>query len=289
LNTKTSNNPVPSLSMAELEQKAKDWRATCVQMAHDGPEGHLASALSCVDVMVGLFYGWLDISPDDPKHPSRDRLIFSKGHACTALYAGMADRGFFPKEWLYKYAKNDSPLPNHPCVHALPSLEVSSGSLGHGLGVATGMLYGLRMDQVDARAAVVMSDGECNEGSVWEAATFAAAHNLEGLLAIVDYNGIQAVGRSDELMGHTSLEEKFRAFGWEARTINGNNLSEVLHSLNAFPFAKGKPSAIVANTTGGAGVSFMEDEVLWHYRVPSDEDLGRALEELNGQPIHFAE
>ena len=288
MNTKTSKKFSSNLDIEALEQKARDWRATCVQMAYDGPEGHLASALSCVDLMIGLFYGWLKVYPEDPKNPQRDRLIFSKGHACSALYTGMADVGFFPKELLSTYAKGDSPLPNHPCIHSLPMLEMSSGSLGHGLGVATGMLYGMKMDRIDARVAVVMSDGECNEGSIWEAATFGAAHNLEGLLAVIDYNGIQAVGRSDELMGHTSLEEKFAAFGWGARTINGNNLTEIFNALNEFPFVKGRPSVIVANTTGGAGVSFMEDQILWHYRVPSDEDLSRALEELNGQPIHFA-
>jgi len=276
------------LDIKTLEQKARDWRATCVQMSHDGKQGHLSSALSCVDLMIGLFYNWLKLSPNEPKEKERDRLIFSKGHACAALYTGMADRGFFPKEWLYKYAQGDSPLPNHPCIHALPMLEFSSGSLGHGLGVASGILYGLNLDKIDARAVVVMSDGECNEGSVWEAATFAAAHQMEGLLAIVDYNGIQAVGRSDELMGNTSLEEKFRAFGWGARTIDGNDLSKVMTTLDEFPFVKGKPSVIVANTTGGSGVSFMEDDVLWHYRVPSDEDLSRALKELNGRPIHMA-
>jgi transketolase len=288
LKQNTSGQSSPPLNIKDLEQKARDWRATCVQMAYDGHEGHLSSALSCVDLMVGLFYNWLNVSPHEPKEKTRDRLIFSKGHACAALYTGMADRDFFPKEWLSRYAQSDSPLPNHPCIHALPSLEFSSGSLGHGLGVATGILYGLNLDKVKARSVVVMSDGECNEGSVWEAATFAAAHNLEGLLAIVDYNGIQAVGRSDELMGHTSLEEKFRAFGWGARTINGNDLSEVIATLDDFPFETGRPSVIVAKTTGGSGISFMEDDVLWHYRTPSDEDLSRALKELDAQPIHLA-
>ena len=280
-------NEKTRLSVKDLERKAQAWRATCVQMAHDGREGHLGSALSCIDILVALFHTWLDLSPEDTRNINRDRFILSKGHACTALYAGLADGGFFPKEWLFTYAQNDSPLPNHPCIYALPMLEFSAGSLGHGLGVATGMLYGLNLDGIKARSAVVMSDGECNEGSVWEAAMFAAAHQMDGLVALIDYNGIQAVGRSDELMGHTSLEKKFRAFGWEARTINGNNIAEVISALDEVPFAEGCPSAIVCNTTGGAGVSFMEDQVLWHYRVPSDDDLRNALEELGEAPIHL--
>ena len=273
--------------MTSLEQKARRVRATCVQMAHDGKEGHLGSALSCVDLLVVLYNRWLNVSPEKPKDPGRDRLFFSKGHACTALYAVLADSGFIPKEWLSTYAKTDSHLPNHPCIHALPLLEFSSGSLGHGLGVATGVAYGLRLDNNPARATVLMSDGECNEGSVWEAAMFAAANHLDRLLVIVDYNGIQAVGRSDEIMGHTSLEEKFRAFGWAARTIDGNDLSQITGALIDFPFEVGRPSAIVAKTVGGAGVSFMQDQVLWHYRVPPEDELRQALSELNATPIHM--
>ena len=254
-------------------------------MAHDARQGHLASALSCVDIIVALYYHWLRVSPDVPNDPARDRFIMSKGHGCTALYAALADRGFIPQEWLKRYAEFDGPLPNHPCKHALPILECSSGSLGHGLGIATGMLYGLRLQNVKTRAIVLMSDGECNEGSVWEAAMFARAHRMENLLAIVDYNKIQAVGRSDELMGFTSLEEKFCAFGWGACTINGRDIAEIITALDKFPFQAGYPSAIIAETVKGAGISFMEDDVVWHYRKPSDQDLEKALRELEVEPM----
>jgi len=273
--------------VSTLERKAARIRATCIQMAHDGKEGHLSSALSCVDILVALYHGFLKIPADQPRAPLRDRLYFSKGHACTALYAVLADCGYVPREWLSLYARTDSPFPNHPCVHALSLLEVSSGSLGHGLGIATGALYGLRLDRNSARGVVLMSDGECNEGSVWEAATFAAAHHLDRLLAIVDYNGVQAVGRSDEIMGHTSLEEKFRSFGWSARSVNGLRVAELLEALQAFPFEAGKPSIIIAKTLAGAGISFMEGDQVWHYRKPSDDDLQRALSELNATPIHL--
>lgn len=275
------------LDLPALEKKARQFRATCVQLAHDGKEGHLNGALSCVDILIALYYFWLDISPDDPKKPDRDRFIFSKGHSCTALYAILADCGFFPKTMLSRYAHDDSPLPSHPCIHALPLLESSAGSLGHGLGIASGISYALRLDGKNARVAALVSDGECNEGSTWEAAMFAAAKHLENLLLIVDDNGIQSVGRSDDLMGYTSLAEKFRAFGWGVRTVNGLDIPAVVEALREFPFEKSRPSAIIAKTIAGAGISFMEDQVLWHYRVPSDDDLKRALAELKEAPIHL--
>lgn len=272
--------------MTTLQYKAREIRATTIQMAHDGKEGHLNGALSCVELLLCLFNGGLQIDPQNPKHPERDRFIFSKGHACASLYAVLADRGFFPMEWLDNYAKDDSPLPSHPCVHALPLLDNSAGSLGHGFGMAAGKAYGLRLDGINSKAVALISDGECNEGTTWESATFAKAHGLDNLLIIVDNNGVQSVGRADVLMGHTSLEEKFTAFGWAVQTIDGNNISEIQHALQEVPFSKGKPSAIIAKTTAGKGVRFMEDQVLWHYRIPSDDDLSNALQELGVQPLH---
>jgi transketolase len=278
-----------SLSIQDLERKVKRLRATCVQLAHDGREGHLNGALSCMELLVALFYGWLKINPDNPKDVSRDRFIFSKGHACTAHYAVLADQKFFPMNWLRRYAKNNSPLPSHPCLHALPILDWSSGSLGHGLGVATGMSYGLKLKGSRARVITLLSDGECNEGSTWEGAMFAAAQELENLLVVVDYNRIQSVGRTDELNGFTSFEEKFKAFGWGTNTIDGHNLVEIIDALDRFPFESGKPSALIAQTTAGRGVSFMEDQVLWHYRVPSRDDVQQALDELGEVPIYAGE
>jgi len=241
-----------------------------------------------VDAIVALYGGWLNVNESNRGADDRDRFILSKGHACTALYAVLAQRGFIPAQWLADYACYGKPLSDHPCKHALELLEMSSGSLGYGLGVAAGMLYGLSLRSVYPRAAVLMSDGECNEGSVWEAAMFAAAKQLGNLVALVDYNGIQAVGRSDEIMGHTSIEQKFRAFGWAARTINGNDMPEVVDALWSLPLEPDKPSATVLKTLKGAGVSFMQDKTLWHYRVPSDEDLQNALDELGEVPWHLA-
>lgn len=272
--------------LAELHMRARRVRATCVQMAFDARHGHLSSALSCVDLLVALYGRFLRVSPTEPERVDRDRFLFSKGHAATALYGVLAERGFIPTTWLSRYTSNGAPLSIHPCKHVLPMLECSSGSLGHGLGIATGMLYGHRLDGLDTRAVVLLSDGECNEGSVWESAMFAAAQKLDRLLAIVDYNGIQAVGRSDEIMGHTDLAEKFRSFGWTAVTINGNDLEQIVNTLESFPFLLGRPSAIIAKTVGGAGVPFMEDKILWHYRVPSVEELEAALGVLGVHPLH---
>ncbi len=275
----------PLLDGDAADQLARRLRATCVQMAHIGGEGHLSSALSCVDILVALFDGWLRVSPARSNDPARDRFLFSKGHACTAYYALLAAKGFLDPDLLCTYAQRGSPLINHPCRHALPLLDMSSGSLGHGLGMATGMLYVLRLSRADARAAVLMSDGECNEGSVWEAAMFAAANRLDRLVAIVDVNGLQAVGRSDQLMGGTSLAEKFRAFGWASRDVDGHDVTALRATLNAVPFEPEKPSAIIAKTEGGHGVSFMTDQTLWHYRVPSPDEVVDALAELKERPL----
>jgi len=271
----------------ELEKTAGRIRATCVQMAFDARETHVSSALSCIEILTALFGGFLNYCDGGKSFlPERDRFIMSKGHGCSALYAAMAAFGIIDPLLLKDYSQTDSALPNHPCKHALPHLEISSGSLGHGLGVAGGILYGLRLAQnLTSRAVVLMSDGECNEGSVWEAAMFAAAQKFGNLLAIVDCNGSQAVGKSDVLMGFTSLEDKFRSFGWNAISVKGNRIGSLLDALGKFPFSPDKPSAIIANTVSGAGVSFMEGNQVWFYRSPSREDLDKALSEIGEKPL----
>jgi transketolase len=275
---------IPSLDT--LRRKAAAVRATCVQLAIDGKQGHLNGAMSSVELLLALYWGFLRVYPDQPRHPDRDRLLFSKGHACKSLYAVLADRGLIPTQWLAEYAMNDTRLASHPCQHALPVLEASSGSLGHGLGLATGMAYALRLDDNAARCVAFLSDGECNEGSTWEAAMFAAAQKLDSVLAVVDYNRVQSVGRTDDLTGGTSFEEKFRAFGWATRTIDGHDFPQILATLAEVPFERGRPTAIVARTTAGGGVSFMEDQVLWHYRTPSREEVERAVGELGARPLY---
>ncbi len=255
-------------------------------MAHDGKESHLSGALSCTDILIVLFNGFLNIPSDNQCVPERDRFVFSKGHACSAMYAVLTDKGCIPTAYLDSYALNDSPLPNHPCKLSLPLLEMSSGSLGQGLGFLSGMLYGMRLKENNARGVVLMSDGECNEGSVWEAAMFAGAQRLDRLLAIVDNNGRQAVGKHADITGFTELKEKFISFGWHAECVDGHNLQALYEVLNRFPFSPGKPSVIIAKTVPGAGVSFMEDDQVWFYRRPSKDDVEAALRELDVVPLH---
>lgn len=271
----------------ELGKLAGQIRATCIKMAFNAKETHVSSALSSVEILTALFAGFLNYCDGGISNkPERDRFIMSKGHGCSALYAAMAAFGIIPLEMLKGYSKTDAELPNHPCKHALPHLEISSGSLGHGLGIACGMLYGLRLNEnTSSRAVVLMSDGECNEGSVWEAAMFGASNKLNNLLAIVDNNGSQAVGRSDVVMGFTSLEEKFRSFGWEAITVDGNDIGALVGVLRKFPFSSEKPSALIAKTVSGAGVSFMENDQVWFYRSPSENDLNMALSEIGEEPF----
>jgi transketolase len=275
-----------SLSASILSDKARALRFSCIQMAHEAREGHLNGALSCLDVLLVLFNNWLVIHPEDERHPDRDRFIFSKGHACSGLYVVMADRGLIPRKLLAQYGRTDSPLPNHHCIHALPRLEWSAGSLGHGLGVASGVALALNRNGSKARSVALLSDGECNEGSTWEAAMFARAQKLDNLVAIVDYNRVQSIDYTDNLTGNTGFEEKFRAFGWHAVTIDGHDFSAIEDALNQAPLHQGVPCAIIAKTVAGKGVSFMENQVLWHYRTPSVEDVDRAKAELQAEAIY---
>lgn len=273
----------------ELEAVARRVRATCVQLACDAREGHLNGALSVTDMLVALYSSWLNYDPADPTAGDRDRILFSKGHACTALYAAMAAFDLIEAQSLVNYCKTDGPYPNHPCQHNLPQLDASSGSLGHGLGLAAGRAYAQRLRGATTRTVAVISDGECNEGSTWEAAMFAAANGLHNLVAMVDYNRVQSVGFTDPLNGHTSFADKFRAFGWEVREVDGHNMRELCETLTHTPASRERPTAIICRTTAGGGVSFMENQVLWHYRVPSEEERVAALAELDARPLYTPE
>ncbi|MDD5656737.1 MAG: transketolase, partial [Elusimicrobia bacterium] len=210
----------------------------------------------------------------------RDRCILSKGHAATALYAVLAHRGFFPRSWLERVGRDGSRLPEHPSPGCLPGVELATGSLGHGLSVATGLALAARIRRDPGRIFVVLSDGECNEGTVWEAALLAAAHRLGRLVAVVDFNKWQATGRSEQIMALNPLRRKWEAFGWRAVEADGHDAGRLAALLRRLPKADGPPALVVAHTVKGKGVAFMEDDNNWHYKTPDDAELAAALREL---------
>lgn len=267
-------------SITDLEGIARKLRFKLIEMSHAAGTPHLGSALSCVDILVAAYWRMVRINPADPSNPLRDRFILSKGHAATALYATLAARGFFPETWLDGFAKHGSPLAEQPSPGCAPGVELATGSLGHGLPVGSGIALAGKILHRDYHVYVVMSDGECNEGTVWEAALFAPANKLGNLTVIIDYNKWQATGRSNEIMNLPSLRDKWAAFGWETSEVDGNDISALVAALNKIPRDGNQPAAIIAHTIKGRGVSFMEDDNNWHYRVPNQEEVLAAKKEL---------
>lgn len=259
---------------------AKHIRKYVVKMHAISNTSHIGSSLSCVDILVALYFGILKIDVENPCDKTQDKFILSKGHAASALYATLAHRGFFDKGILEKYCCDGSFLPGHTTKDCVPRIEVSTGSLGHGLSIGIGIALAARYDKLKYRVFVLLSDGECNEGSVWEAALFAAHHKLDNLIAIVDYNKIQAFGRTEEVLNLEPFTDKWKSFGWEVREANGHSFKEIFGIFKKLPFKKDKPSIVIAHTIKGKGVSFMENKLLWHYKSPNREELESALKEL---------
>jgi transketolase len=243
---------------------------------------HIGSSLSIADLLAVLYGSVLRYDPQRPDWSERDRFILSKGHGCAALYAVLAECGYIPPSMLETYYENGSALMGH-ATHHVPGIEISTGSLGHGLTIGTGMALAAKRDEKPYRVFCIISDGECDEGSTWEPALFAPQHKLDNLVVIVDYNKIQSFGRVDEVIDLAPLADKWRAFGWAVREIDGHNLDEIESALASLPFAAGLPSCIVAHTVKGKGVSYMENALAWHYRAPRAELLEQALAELEPQ------
>ena len=262
---------------------ARRIRVHALRMTSTGGGAHIGAIFSCADILAVLYGGILHIEPAAPQSPSRDRFVLSKGHAGGGLYAALAERGFFPVEKLLTHYQDGSDLSGH-VSHKLPGVDVSTGSLGHGLSIAAGMAYAAKLKSAPHRVFCLLSDGECDEGSTWEAALFAAHHGLSNLVTIVDYNRIQGIAPVSEVVELEPFAEKWTSFGWAAREVDGHD-HEALHSaLAATPFAPGKPSCLIAHTVKGKGVSFMENTVLWHYRIPRGAEFDAALAELEAQP-----
>lgn len=264
---------------ADLDRLAREIRFDLISMSCRAQSAHLGGALSCVDLLVALYWTKLRITPATAEHPQRDRLIFSKGHAVSALYAVLARRGFFPEEELLRYNDEGGRLPEQPSPHCVPGIEWATGSLGHGLGVGMGIALAGAIKGYTYDTYVVMSDGECQEGSVWEAAMLAPRLSLGRLVVIVDFNKWQAIGRSNEIMAMEPLKAKWEAFGWTAREVDGHDFGAILDVLHE-PTPPDRPVAIVAHTTKGKGVSFIEDDNNWHYRSPKPEEVAKAKVEL---------
>ena len=260
-------------------QLAAQFRAKAVEMSSAAGAAHLASALSCIDIIAVLYHSVLQLDPSKPKWEGRDRFILSKGHAATALYAALAYKGFISDEDLKTYGKAGSLLEEHPSPK-LPGVEAATGSLGHGLPCGCGIALAARIKGEKHRAFVLMSDGECNEGSVWEASLFAAANKLGNLCAFVDFNKWQATGRSQEVLALDPLADKFKSFGWNVHEIDGHDHKQILNALSCFYQDSRKPTMVVAHTVKGKGVSFMEDDNNWHYRIPTFEEVKIAKKEL---------
>lgn len=263
------------------EALARRIRASVVRMAHAGKTPHVASALSCADVVAALYFQSLRIDPAAPEDEGRDRFILSKGHGCMALYAVLAAKGFFPSKLLDEYAREGGKLSEHPSRRCVPGVEATTGSLGHGLSLGAGLALAAKIRTQTHRVFVLLSDGECAEGSVWEAAIFASARGLDNLVAIVDYNRWSAMGRTTTYL--EPLVEKWRAFGWSCVDIDGHDTNKIIATLSRLPLEPCRPSVVIAHTVKGKGVSFMEDDLEWHYRPPNDNDLKRALEEIEGR------
>ena len=259
-------------------------RATVVEMSHRAGSPHLGSCLSCIDILVAAYFDVLDVTPATSADPARDRFLLSKGHAAPALYAVLAERGFFARDLLERFNDDGAVLAEQPSPGCVPGLEAATGSLGHGLPLGAGMALGARIHGHGNRVFVLMSDGECNEGSVWETAMFAPARRLGNLCAIVDYNRWQATGRSDEILALAPLAEKWRAFGWRTVEVDGHDVAAVAAAMRGVRPESAEPTAIVAHTVKGKGVSFMEDDNNWHYRIPTAAEVEAARLELGVAP-----
>src|SRR5882724_6014849 len=262
------------MDLPGCEALARRIRRHAICMTARARSAHVGTSLSMADLLAVLYGRVLRVRPQEPEWPGRDRFILSKGHGCAGLYAALAECGFFPLAWLEDFCADGSRLTGHASHVGVPGVEVSTGSLGHGLPIACGMALAFRREKAPVRVFALLSDGECDEGSVWEAALFAGHHGLDNLTIVVDYNKIQSLRLEP-------LAAKWRAFGWAAREIDGHDVAAIDQVLGAVPAEAGRPSCVIANTVKGRGVSFMENRLLWHYRSPDPEELQLALAEID--------
>jgi transketolase len=267
--------------LGELRSTASAIRRRNLEIIHAAGIGHTGGDLSAADILTALYFAVLEVDPAQPDAPDRDRYIQSKGHASGVLYTTLAAAGFIPDSLLDAYMAPGSPLNGHPDRKKVPGVETNTGPLGHGLPVAVGTAIAAKLDRSRRRTFVLCGDGELQEGSNWEAIMAAAHHGLDNLVLIVDRNRLQQGARTEDTNGLDPLDAKLAAFGWSVRAIDGNDIPSLLEVFDAVPFSADRPSAVIANTIKGRGVSFMEDRVEWHHKVPTADELERALRELS--------
>lgn len=266
--------------MINIEEKAQELRKIILRIICRGGGGHIPASLSIVEILTVLYFRILNIDPKNYKDQLRDRFILSKGHAGVALYAVLAERGFFNKSHLETFGKKGTILGGHPDMHKVPGIEASTGALGHGFPYGVGIALAGKLDKKKYRVFILMGDGECQEGSVWEAALFAPQYKLDNIVAIIDHNKFQALDKLDNIVSLNPLVDKWKAFGWGTEEIDGHDVNELEDVLKSAPFVPGKPSLIIAHTIKGKGVSFMENAALWHYRLPGEKEMKIVCKEL---------
>ena len=262
----------------DYKQKAKELRKDIIKMLHEAKSGHPGGSLSCIDILVALYYDVMKVDPKNPKWEERDRFVMSKGHACPALYAVLADLGFFKKDELWTLRKIDSHLQGHPDNKKTLGVDVNTGSLGQGASVACGMAMALKKKGSNVKVYALLGDGETQEGIVWEAAMAASHYKLDNLVFILDNNGLQIDGPNDEVMSIGDITKKFEAFGFETLKVDGHNIDELITALKTK--INGKPLFVCAKTVKGKGVSFMENQYGWHGKALAEEDYNKAMKEL---------
>ncbi|MCZ2097301.1 MAG: transketolase [Anaerolineae bacterium] len=264
----------------DLRRKSIEYRKTILTIIHQANAGHTGGSLSCVDILNVLYNHVMNVSPQNFDDPDRDRYVQSKGHSVEALYTVLADKGFYPREELATLGRYRSHFIGHP-TRKVPGVEQNTGALGHGLSVAVGMALGAKLDGRGYRVFTLLGDGELTEGSSWEAAMTAAHYRLDNLIVIIDRNGLQITGPTERVVALESLEDKFRAFGFAVRACDGNDITDLVRTFEQIPFEPGKPSLVLAHTVKGKGVSFIENQIGWHHKVPSAGQLAQGLAELD--------
>ena len=277
---RSGGSTVPEAAPVETTGLARRLRLHALRMTSRGGSSHIGAVLSMADILAVLYGSVLRVDPLNPSWPGRDRFILSKGHAGAGVYAALAERGFFPLALLDRHYQDGSDLSGHVSHVRIPGVELSTGSLGHGLPVGAGMAYAAKLDNAAHRVVVMLSDGECDEGSNWEAILFAGHHRLDRLLVVVDYNKIQSLGPVADTLGLEPFADKWRAFGWAVEEVDGHDHVALHRVLGRDRTGAGQPACIIAHTVKGKGVSFMEHSVLWHYRTARGEELAAAEREL---------